>query len=336
MSTIPNPDTYAEPAGQPGGAPVFLQFEDNKHLPELYGEHDRNLVQLEQALGVSLINRGNRLAIEGPRDAADIARSALERLYRRLTQGEGLEAADIDAAVRMASQPTNLFGEEEPLLRTRRRQISARTPLQATYIQAMRENDLVFGLGPAGTGKTYLAVCCAVSMYLANQVERIVFSRPAVEAGERLGFLPGDMKEKVDPYLRPIYDALYDTLPADQVARKIDGGEIEIAPLAFMRGRTLKNAFVLLDEGQNATSVQMKMFLTRLGENSRMVVTGDLTQIDLPGGQRSGLAEAVETLRGVKGIQAVRFGERDVVRHPLVARIVRAYEDRAGSVDDGR
>ncbi len=333
MSSVPTIETTGTGSGKPIGAPIFLQFEDNRLLPELFGEHDRNLVHMEKALGVSLINRGNQLAIEGPKDAADLARSALERLYHRLEQGEALEAADIDAAMRMATQPTNLFGEEEPLLRTKRRNISARTPLQAKYIEAMRNNDLVFGLGPAGTGKTYLAVCCAVSLYLANRIERIVLSRPAVEAGERLGFLPGDVKDKVDPYLRPIYDALYDTLPADQVARKIDGGEIEIAPLAFMRGRTLKNAFVLLDEGQNASPVQMKMFLTRLGEGSRMVVTGDMTQVDLPNGQRSGLADAVETLDGVQGVEAVRFGDKDVVRHPLVARIVRAYESRAKTGD---
>lgn len=320
------------PAGS-AGAPIFLQFDDNRLLPELFGEHDKHLVRIEQSVGVSLINRGNRLAIEGPEDASDVAKEALSRLYQRLKGGQGIDPADVDAAVRMASQPTNLFGEQEPIIRTRRKQISARTPTQSAYIEAIRQNDLVFGLGPAGTGKTYLAVCLGVAMYLNNQVERIVFTRPAVEAGERLGFLPGDVKEKVDPYLRPIYDALYDTLPADQVARKIDSGEIEIAPLAFMRGRTLKNAFVLLDEGQNTSLMQMKMFLTRLGENSRMVITGDLSQVDLPPGQKSGLRDAVETLRGLPGIDFVRFNETDVVRHPLVARIVKAYDDRRPPVD---
>ncbi|MEQ8605103.1 MAG: PhoH family protein [Marivibrio sp.] len=314
--------------GGAAGAPLFLQFDDNRLLPELFGEHDKHLVRIEQSTGVSLINRGNRLAIEGPEDSADIAKEAISRLYQRLKGGQSIDPADVDAAVRMATQPANLFGEQEPIIRTRRKQISARTPTQSRYIEAIRNNDLVFGLGPAGTGKTYLAVCIAVAMYLNNQVERIVLTRPAVEAGERLGFLPGDVKEKVDPYLRPIYDALYDTLPADQVARKIDSGEIEIAPLAFMRGRTLKNAFVLLDEGQNTSMMQMKMFLTRLGENSRMIITGDLSQVDLPPGQKSGLRDAVETLQGVRGVDFVRFDDKDVVRHPLVARIVKAYDAR--------
>ncbi|MFC6855156.1 PhoH family protein [Marivibrio halodurans] len=333
MSTVP---TAPPSARGTSPAPIFLQFDDNKLLPELFGEHDKHLVRIEQTLGVSLINRGNRLAIEGPEEAADIAKAALSRLYQRLKGGQRVDPADVDAAVRMATQPANLFGEQEPIIRTRRKQISARTPTQSAYIEAVRRNDLVFGLGPAGTGKTYLAVCIAVAMYLNNQVERIVLTRPAVEAGERLGFLPGDVKEKIDPYLRPIYDALYDTLPADQVARKIESGEIEIAPLAFMRGRTLKNAFVLLDEGQNTSIMQMKMFLTRLGENSRMVITGDLSQVDLPPGQKSGLRDAVETLRGIAGIDMVRFDEKDVVRHPLVAKIVKAYDDRRPPPDPTR
>ena len=316
-------------------APALLQFDDNRLLPELFGEHDKHLVRIEQTVGVSLINRGNRLAIEGSDEAAMIARDALSRLYQRLKGGQAVDTADVDAAVRMATEPTNLFGEQDPIIRTRRKQISPRTPNQGAYIEAIRQNDLVFGLGPAGTGKTYLAVCFAVAMYLNNQVERIVLTRPAVEAGERLGFLPGDMKEKVDPYLRPIYDALYDTLPADQVARKIDSGEIEIAPLAFMRGRTLKNAFVLLDEGQNTTIMQMKMFLTRLGENSRMVVTGDLTQVDLLPNQKSGLHDAVETLHDIAGVAIMRFESQDVVRHPLVARIVDAYERRQAAAAPG-
>jgi phosphate starvation-inducible PhoH-like protein len=264
-----------------------------------------------------------------------LAEEGLRRLYGRLKGGEAIEDADVDAVLRMAGQPTDLFGEQEPVIRTRRRHIAPRTPTQAAYIEAMHAHDLVFGLGPAGTGKTYLGVCMAVSLYMAGEVERIILSRPAVEAGERLGFLPGDMKEKVDPYLRPIYDALYDTLPADQVTRKLENGDIEVAPLAFMRGRTLKNAFVLLDEAQNTTTMQMKMFLTRLGENSRMVVTGDLSQIDLPPGQKSGLAEAVETLKGIKGINMTRFTATDVVRHPLVAEIVRAYDAKAPSGPSG-
>ncbi|MDJ0684123.1 MAG: PhoH family protein [Alphaproteobacteria bacterium] len=301
----------------------------------LFGEHDKNLVQIENSLSVQLINRGNQLAIEGPRDAAEVARLALERLYARLKDGDALEPGDVTAAVRMASAPVDLFGQHQPVLRTKRKQISARTPTQARYMEAIINDELVFGIGPAGTGKTYLAVCAAVSMLTSGQIDRIILSRPAVEAGERLGFLPGDMKEKVDPYLRPIYDALYDTLPADLVNRKLESGEIEVAPLAFMRGRTLKNAFILLDEAQNTTTVQMKMFLTRLGENSRMAITGDVSQVDLPRGVRSGLVDAMQTLEGVKGVSVVHFGAGDVVRHPLVARIVKAYEAQNRAVADG-
>ncbi len=324
------------PQRSPGGAeaPALLQFDDNRLLPELFGEHDKHLVRIEQTVGVSLINRGNRLAIEGSDEAAEIAREALSRLYQRLKGGQAVDTADVDAAVRMASEPTNLFGEQDPIIRTRRKQISPRTPNQGAYIEAIRQNDLVFGLGPAGTGKTYLAVCIAVAMYLNNQVERIVLTRPAVEAGERLGFLPGDMKEKVDPYLRPLYDALYDMLPADQVARRLDSGEIEIAPLAFMRGRTLNNAFVILDEAQNTTPEQMKMFLTRIGFGSKAVVTGDVTQIDLPRTQLSGLIDAERVLKRVNGIGFTRLTSADVVRHPLVARIVDAYEARSPSVEE--
>ncbi|HAJ19905.1 MAG TPA: phosphate starvation-inducible protein PhoH [Rhodospirillaceae bacterium] len=313
-----------------------IEFEDNRLLPELFGEHDKNLVRIEAQLGITLINRGNQVAMTGSKDGVALAEEGLNRLYSRLRSGESLEDADIDAALRMVGQPTDLFGQQEPIIRTRRRQISPRTPLQAEYVDLIRGNDLVFGIGPAGTGKTYLAVCMAVSMMLSGQVEKMILSRPAVEAGERLGFLPGDMKEKVDPYLRPIYDALYDTLPADQVSRKLENGEIEVAPLAFMRGRTLKNAFVLLDEAQNTTAMQMKMFLTRLGENSRMVVTGDLSQIDLPPGQISGLAEAVQTLSGIKGIGMTRFTSADVVRHPLVSKIVQAYDARDAAKAGGK
>ncbi|WP_115936381.1 PhoH family protein [Aestuariispira insulae] len=313
-------------------APVFIEFDDNRHLPELFGEHDKHLVQIEKALGVSLINRGNQVAINGPDDAVKLAFMALERLYERLSGGEPVEKGDVDAAMRMADAPKDLFGEQEAVIRTPRKTLAARTPNQSIYMDAMRNFDLTFGIGPAGTGKTYLAVCHGVSMLTSGAVDRIILSRPAVEAGERLGFLPGDMKEKVDPYLRPIYDALYDTLPADQVNRKIDNGEIEIAPLAFMRGRTLKNAFVLLDEAQNTTPAQMKMFLTRLGDNSRMVITGDMTQVDLPHTQKSGLRDALETLKGVDGIYTMRFQAVDVVRHALVARIVDAYDNRQREV----
>ena len=313
-------------------APTFIQFDDNRLLPLLFGEHDKNLVKIEESLGVQLINRGNQVAIEGPPDAAEIARMTLSRLYQRIKEGEEVEPGDVDAAVRMASIPTDLFGEQEPVIRTKRKHIKARSPAQATYMEAILQDELVFGIGPAGTGKTYLAVCAAVSMLVGGQIDRIILSRPAVEAGERLGFLPGDMKEKVDPYMRPIYDALYENLPADQVNRKLENGEIEVAPLAFMRGRTLKNAFILLDEAQNTTPVQMKMFLTRLGENSRMVINGDLSQIDLPRGQKSGLRDAIHTLEGVKGISTVRFTESDVVRHALVSRIVKAYDAQEQAV----
>ncbi|HEY0525640.1 MAG TPA: PhoH family protein [Stellaceae bacterium] len=320
-----------------GNARVQMQFDDNKLLPMLFGERDRYLDQIERLLGVSVVSRGNRLAIAGPPSAAEAARAALAMLYDRLKRGLEVDTAAVDAALRMVANGTGpgaggdrtlpLWGEDAQI-RTRKRQITARSPTQATYIRALKEHELVFGLGPAGTGKTYLAVAAAVDMLMSGTIERIVLSRPAVEAGERLGFLPGDLREKVDPYLRPLYDALHDMLPSEQVAKRLASGEIEIAPLAFMRGRTLSNAYVILDEAQNTTPVQMKMFLTRLGENSRMTVTGDLSQIDLPRGTRSGLADALEVLEEVDGIAMVRFTEVDVVRHSLVARIVRAYDTR--------
>jgi phosphate starvation-inducible protein PhoH and related proteins len=315
--------------------PVQLQFEDNRLLPSLYGEHDRHLARIEAQLGVSMATRGNRIAISGPSGAVEIARAALSALYDRLRRGLEVDQHEIDAAIRLArdtdADGPSLFGPsgaEDLALRTRKRHVTPRSPTQAAYVRAMHGHDLVFGLGPAGTGKTYLAVAMAVTMMLRGRLDRMVLSRPAVEAGERLGFLPGDLKEKVDPYLRPLYDALHDMLPGDQVMNRLQSGDIEVAPLAFMRGRTLSNCFIILDEAQNTTPVQMKMFLTRLGENSRMVVTGDLTQIDLPPGARSGLTDAVETLGGVEGIATVRFTEADVVRHPLVTRMVQAYEGR--------
>lgn len=304
---------------------MIIQFEDNRLLPSLFGEHDRHLAQIETALGVVLVNRGNRIAINGSTERAQTAKATLDALYRQLDGGHEIDGADVDAALRMAVQPADLFGAQEPTIQTRKRRITPRSPRQADYIRAIYNHDLTFGLGPAGTGKTYLAVCCGVAMYLANRVARIIFTRPAVEAGERLGFLPGDMRDKVDPYLRPVYDALHDTMSADQAARKIAAGDIEIAPLAFMRGRTLSNAFVLVDEAQNTTPMQMKMLLTRLGDDSRMVINGDLTQIDLPEGQASGLCDALTILDGVEGPARVHFDASDVVRHPLVARIVRAY-----------
>jgi phosphate starvation-inducible PhoH-like protein len=303
-------------------ASVQMQFDDNLLLPLLFGERDQNLDRIERQLGVSLVSRGNRLAISGPQRSADAARTAIAALWERLKRGLEVDAAAVDAAVRMAHDGA----AAEATFRTRKRHISARSPAQAEYIRALREKELVFGIGPAGTGKSYLAVAAAVDALMTGQVERIILSRPAVEAGERLGFLPGDLREKVDPYLRPLYDALYDMLPGDLVAKRLMSGEIEIAPLAFMRGRTLANAFVILDEAQNTTPVQMKMFLTRLGERSRMAVTGDPSQIDLPRNTKSGLLDALETLKGVKEIAVVRFTEADVVRHALVQRIVEAYD----------
>ncbi|PWC41326.1 PhoH family protein [Azospirillum sp. TSO22-1] len=317
---------------------VDLRFEDNRLLPLLYGQHDEHLARVERQLGVSLISRGNQLTVSGPAEAAEAAQSALKALYERLRNGLDVGPGEVDAAIRMATVPEDAEARGQALasmvrpevqVRTRRRgAITPRSPMQATYLQALAESEMVFGLGPAGTGKTYLAVAQAVAMMISGQVDRIVLSRPAVEAGERLGFLPGDLKEKVDPYLRPLYDALHDMLPAEQVKKRIESGEIEIAPLAFMRGRTLGNAFVILDEAQNTTPMQMKMFLTRLGEGGRMVITGDITQIDLPSGTKSGLREALEILRGVDGVRFVTFSHADVVRHPLVSRIIQAY-DRA-------
>ena len=312
-----------------------LEFDDNLLLPLLYGERDQHLDRIERQLGVSVVTRGNRLAISGPASATGAAHLALSQLYHRLKRGQEVDLPAVEAAIRLAAaelaDKSPSFWREDVAFRTRKRRITARSPGQSMYIKALRENELVFGLGPAGTGKTYIAVAAAVDLLMTGQVERIILSRPAVEAGERLGFLPGDLRDKVDPYLRPIFDALNDMLPADQVAKRLASGEIEVAPIAFMRGRTLSRAFVILDEAQNTTPVQIKMFLTRLGEASRMVVTGDPTQVDLPAGTRSGLAEALETLSGVDGIATVRLTYEDVVRHGLVARIVRAYEAREQS-----
>jgi phosphate starvation-inducible protein PhoH and related proteins len=319
------------------GKAVTLQFSDNTLLPLLLGDHDRHMVRIEQALGVRLACRGNRVAITGEASRVDAAQAALEGLWRRLERGESIGRSEVEAAIRLADDTDpRLPLSDLPAIRTRRGAVSPRSPGQASYIEALASHDMVFGVGPAGTGKTYLAVAQAVAMLQAGKVDRIVLSRPAVEAGERLGFLPGDMKEKVDPYLRPLYDALYDMMPSEQVVRRLTNGEIEVAPLAFMRGRTLAHCYAILDEAQNTTPVQMKMWLTRMGEGSRMVVTGDLTQVDLPSGTRSGLRDALDTLEGVTGIGVVRLDKRDVVRHPLVARIVDAYDQRATAEGDKR
>ena len=317
---------------------TVVEFPDNRLLIDLCGELDRNIVQVEERLGVAIHRRGNHLALHGPPGESAAAEEVLRALYARLEQGRPVTPGDIDAAIRMVpgQAPTAAETRRESQLemfdggaleiRTRKKTVEPRTAAQKAYVRALFENELVFGLGPAGTGKTYLAVAVAVAMFIEGAVDRIVLSRPAVEAGERLGFLPGDMKDKVDPYMQPLYDALNDFFPAKQVARLIEERQIEIAPLAFMRGRTLSNAYVVLDEAQNATTMQMKMFLTRLGEGSRMAVTGDTTQIDLPRGVTSGLVEAERILRGTAGVGFSRFGPEDVVRHQLVARIIRAYE----------
>jgi phosphate starvation-inducible PhoH-like protein len=309
-----------------------VAFEDNSVLVELYGVHDRNLARVEQLTNTKMRARANQLEIGGEEDDVAVAHKALNSLYERLKRGLGVDTADVDAAVRFARVDG---GGDGVGIRTRKRTINARSPGQGEYLAALQERDMVFALGPAGSGKTYLAVAMGVSLLLAGKVERMVLSRPAVEAGERLGFLPGDLKEKIDPYLRPLYDALHDMVPAEQIAKRMEDGDIEIAPLAFMRGRTLSHCYVILDEAQNTTAMQMRMFLTRLGEGSRMVVTGDPSQVDLPRGERSGLADAVDTLSHVEGIRFVRLSSKDVVRHDLVTRIVEAYDARDRSKSKG-
>jgi len=314
---------------------IVLAFDDNRIVGDLFGQFDQNLALVEQRLGIEAVARGNQVTIKGPHDACETARTALESLYHRLKKGDDIQPGDVEGALRMAqasegqlSLPTLEKDGRLALAQvsTRKRTVVARTPAQDAYIRAMDRVDLVFGLGPAGTGKTFLAVAYAATLLERGDVARLILSRPAVEAGERLGFLPGDMREKIDPYLRPLYDALYEMMAPEKVERGLTSGMIEVAPLAFMRGRTLSNAVVILDAAQNTTSMQMKMFLTRLGENSKMVVTGDPSQVDLPPGQVSGLREAVSVLEGVEGVATVRFSDADVVRHELVARIVRAYD----------
>ena len=323
----PNLPGPGRPKAQTAKKRVVVPFEDNRYLPRLLGEYDAHLALIEDRLGLDAHAHGNVVILSGPAQECEIARSVLEQLYARIAKGEDIGAGDFDGLIRHARQGSQT-NDGQAHIATRRRVVKARTLAQSTYIRALEKVDLVFGIGPAGTGKTYLAVAYAAHCLERGIVERIILSRPAVEAGERLGFLPGDMREKVDPYLRPLYDALYDVLPPEKVERDLETGVIEIAPLAFMRGRTLANAFVILDEAQNTSSMQMKMFLTRLGENSKMVVTGDPTQIDLPTGVRSGLDEAVSLLVGVQGIDIVRFANADIVRRDLVARVVEAY-DRA-------
>ena len=317
-------------------AQIVLTFDDNRLASTLFGQYGQNLALIERRLAVVANSRGNQVTVEGSREACDQARRVLESLYDRLKRGDDLVQGDVEGTIRQALSQGSLFDFDPATARQnfeeinlRRRRVRARTAAQDAYIRSLKRHALVFSTGPAGTGKTWLAVAYAVHLFERKEVDRIVVSRPAVEAGERLGFLPGDMREKVDPYLRPIYDALYDLMDPRIVERALQTGEIEIAPLAFMRGRTLSNAAVILDEAQNTTAMQMKMLLTRLGENSRMVVTGDPSQVDLPSGQTSGLADAVRLLQGIEGIGHASFTAADVIRHELVARIVAAYDEEA-------
>ena len=322
------------PAQSGERARVEVMFDRPQALAQLFGQYDQNLVALENRLGVYITARGNRVGLEGTAEQVAIARDVLQDLYQRIARGEQIDTGLVDASIAMVAEPTlagivsaERTGGPGIMIRTRKKTIVPRTAAQAHYMRELTTHDMIFALGPAGTGKTYIAVAQAVAQLISGSVQRLILSRPAVEAGERLGFLPGDMKEKVDPYLRPLYDAHYDCLPAEQVERRIASGEIEIAPIAFMRGRTLGDAFVILDEAQNTTPAQMKMFLTRFGQNSRMVICGDPKQTDLPGGvAASGLADATMRLEGVEGISLCRFTAADVVRPPIVGRIVEAYE----------
>ena len=322
---------------RPQRARIEISFDEPAILGALFGQFDANLVQIENRLGVYIAARGNKVQIEGTDEGVARAREVLRGMHQRLRQGQELDAGAVDSLIVMSIEPTLegiITGSQDAppiMIRTRKKTIVPRSAMQIEYMRALARDDIIFALGPAGTGKTYVAVAQAVSQLMSGSVQRLILSRPAVEAGERLGFLPGDMKEKVDPYLRPIYDALYDCMPPEQVERRIASGEIEIAPIAFMRGRTLADSFIILDEAQNTTQAQMKMFLTRFGQNSRMVICGDPKQVDIPGGvEHSGLADAVRRLEGVAGIATVRFTVADVVRHPIVGRIVEAYEGKDG------
>ncbi len=319
---------------------ALVEFPDNRLLIDLCGEYDRNLTDIEQKLSVQIVRRGNQLVVLGDEDSQKQAIEVLQALYTRLEGGRDVEAADVDRELRMGNSEAGtgtrdgdqleMFNGGTVEIKTRKKLVEPRTDAQKAYVQSLFNNELAFGIGPAGTGKTYLAVAVGVSMFIGGHVDRIILSRPAVEAGEKLGYLPGDMKDKVDPYMQPLYDALNDFLPGKQLAKLIEEKRIEIAPLAFMRGRTLANAFVVLDEAQNATTMQMKMFLTRLGEGSRMVITGDRSQVDLPRGVQSGLADAERLLKTIPNISFNYFTSKDVVRHPLVAAIIEAYEADAG------
>ena len=331
--TTQNPTS---PSTKDGLKESLIEFPDNRLLIDLCGAYDQHLAAIEKALDVQIIRRGNQLAILGSAAGLDEVTEILKALYQRLEAGRTIEPGDIDRELRMQGDGENgvdrkvdqleMFSGEKFEIKTRKKIIEPRTDAQKAYVASLFSNELAFGIGPAGTGKTYLAVAVGISMFIAGKVDKIILSRPAVEAGEKLGYLPGDMKEKVDPYMQPLYDALDDFIPSKQLARLFEEKQIEIAPLAFMRGRTLSNAFVVLDEAQNATSMQMKMFLTRLGEGSRMVITGDRSQVDLSRGVTSGLADAERLLHSIEKISFNYFTSRDVVRHPLVAAIIDAYE----------
>ncbi len=316
---------------------IEITYDDNRKLADVLGEFDANLALIESKLGLKAVVHGNVVVLDGDQESCLLGKAVLDTLYQRARPGAPIAQGDVDGAMRhlisgnsgtlpglKSPEPLPAFGE----LKTRKRAVTARTPVQSAYIKALQSREMVFGTGPAGTGKTYLAVAYAAGCLERGEVDRLILSRPAVEAGERLGFLPGDMKEKVDPYLRPLYDALYDVLAPERVERGLETKAIEIAPLAFMRGRTLSHSIIILDEAQNCTAMQMKMFLTRLGEGSKMIITGDPSQLDLPVGQSSGLADALSILDGVEGIAHVAFTRADIVRHPLVGRIVEAYETK--------
>lgn len=327
------------------GETITISFQDTSLLPMLFGDGDTHLTKLEHKLNINITTRGNMLVLAGEKKAIEQAKSVIEILYADIKKGGQIGAKEIDATARMVAAAVQTgqteqtgqvekgdrhitsFGASDLTVKTMKKSIKPYSPAQANYIDTLNKNDVVFALGPAGTGKTYIAVAMAVAMFTSGKVEKIILSRPAVEAGEKLGFLPGDLKDKLDPYLRPLYDALHDMIPAEKLTRHLEVGDIEIAPLAFMRGRTLANAFVILDEAQNTTPTQMKMFLTRLGEHSRMIITGDLTQTDLPKDVKSGLGDVIRKVEGIEGIGVVRFTDSDVVRHPLAAKIIKAYDE---------
>ncbi len=342
MSEVARLTQQRRPDDAEEDAEITLAFDDNRHASQVFGHFDQNLVKLERRLRIACVASGNHVTLKGRTESCEHARRALEILYGRVQLGQEVGLGDVDGAIEESAKQRSLFLDDEPgravfaQIGTRKRgPVRARNAAQDLYLRALKRHELVFAEGPAGTGKTWLAVGHAVALLEQGVVERLILSRPAVEAGERLGFLPGDMREKVDPYLRPIYDGLHDFMDARMVERGMQTGMIEVAPLAFMRGRTLTKSCVLLDEAQNASSMQMKMFLTRLGEGSRMIVTGDPSQTDLPAGQTSGLSEAVGLLSGLDGVGHVKFAEGDVVRHDLVRAIVGAYERAARQKTQG-